>query len=294
MKNPGRLITAMVTPFNKKGEICKSRTSKLVKHLIDNKTDCILVSGTTGESPTLSDDEKVELLGYVKACVPTRYPVMFGAGTNSTKKSIELGKRAKTEGADFLLLVVPYYNKPTQEGMYRHFIEIVESVHMPAVVYNIPSRTGVNMNPETTVRLSEHELIIGIKEASGNLDTVSTIRALANPEFLIYSGDDSLTLPMLSIGANGVISVASHLVGKYLTEMIDSFFVGKVDDARRIHLELFPLFKGLFFITNPIAVKAALNLMGVDVGGLRPPLYESDDVKEKLVPILAQYGLVSL
>ena len=294
MKNPGRLITAMVTPFNKKGEVCKSRTSKLVKHLIDNKTDCILVSGTTGESPTLSDDEKLELLGYAKACVPTRYPVMFGAGTNSTKKSIELGKKAKSEGADFLLLVVPYYNKPTQEGMYRHFIEIVESVHMPSVVYNIPSRTGVNMNPETTVRLSEHELIIGIKEASGSLDTVSTIRALANPEFLIYSGDDSLTLPMLSIGANGVISVASHLVGNYLTEMIDSFFIGKVDDARRIHLELFPLFKGLFFITNPIAVKAALNLMGVDVGGLRPPLYESDDVKEKLVPILAQYGLVSL
>jgi 4-hydroxy-tetrahydrodipicolinate synthase len=293
MKNPGRIVTAMVTPFDGRGRLSKSRTRKLVDFLLENKTDCILVSGTTGESPTLSDDEKLELLGWVREFVPGDYPIMFGAGTNSTSKSIELSKKAKSAGADFLLLVVPYYNKPTQDGIYRHFMEVVESVHMKSVVYNIPSRTGVNMNPETVLELAEHDLIIGIKEASGNLDAVSTIRAVARLDFLIYSGDDSLTLPMLSVGADGVISVASHLVGKMISEMIESYFDGRIEDAKRIHLELFPLFKGLFYISNPIPVKTALNLMGIEVGGTRPPLYKSDDASEKLAPILAQYGLIS-
>lgn len=293
MKNPGRIITAMVTPFDKKGNLDKSATKKLVKHLLSNKTDCILVSGTTGESPTLSDEEKIELLGWVKESVPDKYPVMFGAGTNSTSKSIELAKKAKSSGADFLLLVVPYYNKPTQECMYRHFIEIVDSVRMPSVVYNVPSRTGVTMSPETTIKLSENKWIIGTKEASGSLDAVSAIRAVARPDFLILSGDDSLTLPMLSVGADGVISVASHLVGRLLSEMIDNYFSGEIEDAKRIHLELFPLFKALFYTTSPIPVKAALNLMGLNVGALRPPLYECDNASDKLMPILAQYGLVS-
>ena len=294
MKNIGQIVTAMVTPFDDKGNLSKPRTKKLVSHLVDNGTDCILVSGTTGESPTLSDDEKLELLSWVREFTLTGFPVMFGAGTNSTSKSIDLGRKAKGAGADFLLLVVPYYNKPPQDGIYRHFIEIVESVELPSIIYNIPSRTGVNLTPETTLKLSEHDLIVGIKEASGNLDAVSAIRAVAKSDFLIYSGDDSLTLPMLSVGADGVISVASHLAGRMLKEMIEHYFAGRTMNAREIHLELFPLFKGLFYTTNPIPIKEALNIAGIKVGSVRLPLYESADAREKLVPILAQYGLLPL
>ena len=292
MKNPGRIVTAMVTPFDDKGKLSKPRTKKLVTYLVDNFSDSILVAGTTGESPTLSDEEKLELLTWVKEFTPPTYPIIFGAGTNSTAKSIELGKKAKDTGADFLLLVVPYYNKPPQEGIYRHFIEIVESVKLPSIIYNIPSRTGVNLTPETTLRIAEHKLIIGIKEASGSLDAVSAIRAVAKPDFLIYCGDDSLTLPMLSVGADGVISVASHLVGRMIKEMIEHYLAGRIMESREIHLELFPLFKGLFYTTNPIPIKEALSIAGIKVGPVRLPLYENIDAREKLAPILAQYGFL--
>lgn len=293
MVNPGQLITAMVTPFDGNGSLSKERTEKLVSHLVDNGTDCILVSGTTGESPTLSDDEKIELLGWVKAFVPDGFPVMFGGGTNSTAKSIELSEKAREKGADILLLVVPYYNKPPQEGMFQHFTRIVDEVKLPAVLYNIPSRTGVNMSVETVARLAENEHIIGIKEASSSLDTASEIRLSTGSDFLIYSGDDSLTLPLLSVGGDGVISVASHLVGKQISEMIDLFKKGKVEDARKIHIELFPLIKGLFMMTNPIPVKEALNLIGVKVGGVRLPLIECDgECRKVLTELLRQFDLM--
>ncbi len=293
MINPGQLITAMVTPFDGNGDISKKRTEKLVSHLVENGTDCILVSGTTGETPTLSDNEKLDLLGWVKEFVPDGFPVMFGAGTNSTAKSIELSEQAKEKGADVLLLVVPYYNKPPQEGMFQHFTQIVDAVKLPSILYNIPSRTGVNMSVETVARLAENEHIIGIKEASGSLDAASEIRLLTGTDFLIYSGDDSLTLPLMSVGGDGVISVASHLVGRQISEMIDLFKKGKTEAARKIHIELFPLFKGLFMMSNPIPVKEALNLIGVKVGGVRLPLIECDGESRKVLSeLLRQFDLM--
>jgi len=293
MVNPGQLITAMVTPFDDNGSLSKERTEKLVSHLVENGTNCILVSGTTGETPTLSDNEKLDLLGWVKEFVPDGFPVMFGAGTNSTAKSIELSEKAKDKGADILLLVVPYYNKPPQEGMFQHFTQIADAVKLPAILYNIPSRTGVNMSVKTVARLAENEHIIGIKEASGSLDAASEIRLSTGSDFLIYSGDDSLTLPLLSVGGDGVISVASHLAGIQISEMIDVFKKGKIEDARKIHIRLFPLIKGLFMMSNPIPVKEALNLIGVKVGGVRLPLIECDDESRKVLSeLLRQFDLM--
>jgi 4-hydroxy-tetrahydrodipicolinate synthase len=287
MINPGRMITAMVTPFDDRAQLSEESTKRLVKHLVETGSDCILVSGTTGESPSLYDDEKLKLLKWVKSSVPGNFPVMFGAGTNSTDKSIDLGLKAKDAGADILLLVVPYYNKPPQEGIYGHFSLIADSVQLPCILYNIPSRTGVNMTTDTVLQLTENEFIIGIKEASGNIDAVTELRINAPDGFLIYSGDDSLTLPVLAAGGDGVISVASHIVGKKLKEMIAAFFSGDIARAQKIHLELYPIFKGLFLTTNPIPVKEALNQMGFDVGSVRPPLVECDnETRKKLTEIL--------
>lgn len=293
MANPGRLITAMVSPFNGSGELSKERTRKLVSHLVETKTDCILVSGTTGESPTLDDNEKLQLLSWVKEFVPNDFPVMFGAGTNSTAKSCELAQKAKNTGADILLLVVPYYNKPQQEGMYQHFTQIVDTVNLPAILYNIPSRTGVNMNVDTVVRLAENINIIGIKEASGSLDMASEIRMSTPDDFLIYSGDDSLTLPIMSVGGNGVISVASHLVGTKISEMMDLFQKGEFEKATKIHLELYPLIKSLFIAPNPVPVKEALNLAGIDVGSVRLPLAGCDETTRSILSeLLMQFKLM--
>ena len=293
MVDIGRVVTAMVTPFDDNGNLSKERTEKLVEHLCGNGTDCILVSGTTGEAPTLSENEKFELLSWVREFVPDGYPVMFGAGTNSTSKSIELGKKAKDIGADVLLLVVPYYNKPPQAGMLAHFSSIVEQVELPSVLYNIPSRTGINMDVDTVVKLAENSFIIGIKEASGSLDAASEIRSRTNNDFLIYSGDDSLTLPLLSVGGDGVISVASHLVGKRIAMMIEYYIDGEPKKAEAIHIELLPLFKGLFFMSNPIPVKEALNLIGVNVGSVRLPLVEcTEENKIILVELLKKFDLV--
>ena len=293
MVNPGQLITAMVTPFDEGGNLSKELTEKLVTHLVNTGSDCILISGTTGESPTLTDDEKIKLLSWARACAPPGYPIMFGAGTNCTAKSITLAKRAIEEGADILLLVVPYYNKPPQEGIYKHFTAIAQISEMPCILYNIPSRTGINMDTDTVRRLAQNEYIIGIKEASGNLDAAGIIRSYVPDDFLIYSGDDSLTLPMLSVGGNGVISVASHLVGNRIKAMIENYFLGNVDKARAEHIELMPLFKGLFFTTNPIPVKEALNQVGITVGGVRPPLIGCNEKGVEAVSVLMkQYELV--
>jgi 4-hydroxy-tetrahydrodipicolinate synthase len=292
MKNPGRLVTAMVTPFDDRGELSAERTKVLVRHLLKTGTECILVCGTTGESPALTDDEKLKLLSWVRESVPAGYPVMFGAGTNCTAKSIELGIKAKDNGADILLLVVPYYNKPPQEGIFRHFSEIANTVKLPSILYNVPSRTGINMDTDTVRRLSQNKYIIGIKEASGSLDTCSVIRVYTDEKFLIYSGDDSLTLPILSVGGAGVISVASHVAGKRIGKMMEAHFKGDVDKARKIHIELMPLFKGLFFTTNPIPVKEALNQMGIKVGGVRPPLIGCNKAGVDTISVLLnQYRL---
>lgn len=268
----GSVITAMVTPMREDGALDLAKAEQLARHLADNGTDTVLVCGTTGESPTLSDDEKVALMRAVVKAVEGRAKVMAGTGSNDTRHSIELSQRAQEAGVDSLLLVVPYYNKPPQQAMYEHFKAIAESVDLPCMIYNIPGRTGVNLLPETLARLSQVPGIAAVKESSGNLDQVSDICRAVAEGFAVYSGDDSLTLPILSVGGVGVVSVASHLAGPQIKQMTEDFRAGRVKDAAAMHHRLAPLFKALFVTTNPIPVKWAMSLIGIDCGPTRPPL----------------------
>lgn len=272
----GKVITAMVTPFDQGLEVDFEAFDHLIEYLLKNGTDTLLVSGTTGESPTLSDEEKLALFKRAKITAKDRAKVIAGTGSNCTRHSIELSQKAEKLGVDGLLLVAPYYNKPTQEGLYQHFKAIAQSVDIPVMVYNVPSRTSINIEPETLARLSEVQNIVAVKDAGGNLDKTGRLRILA-PKLLVYSGDDSLTLPMLALGAKGVVSVASHIVGQDIKQMIDSFEKGDISRAEQLHLKLLDIFNGLFMITNPIPVKTALNMMGIPVGGLRLPLVDADE-----------------
>lgn len=270
----GRVLTAMITPFKEDGSVNYSIAEELAAHLVQHGTDTLVVCGTTGESPTLSWDEEYELFRVVQK-VAGKAKVMAGTGSNSTHEAISATQKADKLGLDGTLQVVPYYNKPPQAGLYQHFRQIAEATpDLPIMLYNIPGRTGQNLLPETIARLAEIPNIVAVKEASGNLDQVSQIRRSTAPEFTIYSGDDSLTLPMLAVGAKGVVSVASHLVGDQLQQMIQAFEQGQVQTATHIHLSLFPLFKALFTTTNPIPLKAALRLKGWQVGSTRLPLVE--------------------
>ena len=283
----GRVITAMVTPFKADGSVDYAIAEKLAAHLADNGSDALVVCGTTGESPTLSWDEEYQLFQVVIQAVAGKALVIAGTGSNSTTEAIAASKKAAKIGVHGSLQVVPYYNKPPQAGLYQHFHAIAQACpDLPLVLYNIPGRTGQNMLPETVARLAEVENIVGIKEATGNLDQASEIRRLTPSEFHIYSGDDSLTLPLLAVGGKGVISVASHLVGNQLQQMIRAFETGNNQVATQIHLKLFPLFKSLFITTNPIPLKAALRLTGWDVGSTRLPLCEDEDwMSQKLKAI---------
>ena len=290
----GRAITAMITPFKEDGSVNYAVAEKLAAYLAENGSDGIVVCGTTGESPSLTWDEEYELFQVVKNAVNGKALVIAGTGSNSTTEAIAATQKAAKIGLDGSLQVVPYYNKPPQEGLYRHFQAIAKSSpDMPIMLYNIPGRTGQNLLPETVARLAEIPNIVAIKEASGNLDQASQIRCLTPPDFQIYSGDDSLTLPLLSIGATGVVSVASHLVGKQLQTMIQYFEAGKIKAATQIHLQLFPLFKALFATTNPIPVKAALKLQGWDVGSTRSPLCDpTDEITQNLKNVLEKLSLL--
>jgi 4-hydroxy-tetrahydrodipicolinate synthase len=269
----GRVITAMVTPFDREGNVNYAIAEKLADYLVNHGSDGLVVCGTTGESPTLSWKEEYELFRVVKNAVGARAKVIAGTGSNCTAEAIEATQEAAQLGLDGTLQVVPYYNKPPQAGLYEHFKAIAEANRdLPMMLYNIPGRTGQNMTPETIARLAEIANIVAVKEASGNLEAACKIRSLTDADFAIYSGDDFLTLPLLTCGAIGVVSVASHLVGEQIQTMIRSFTEGKTQEAIAMNLRLFPLFKGLFVDTNPIPVKAALNLQGWDVGGLRLPL----------------------
>ncbi len=269
----GRVMTAMIVPFAEDGTVAYGTVEKLADYLVTHGTDTVLVCGTTGESPTLTWDEEFELFKVVKQTVGDRAKVIAGTGSNSTHEAIAATQQAADLGLDGTLQVVPYYNKPPQEGLIAHFQAIAAATpDLPIILYNIPGRTGQNMAPETVATLSEVPNIVGVKAASGSLEQVSQMRRLTRPEFVIYSGDDSLTLPMLALGAKGVISVASHLVGDRLQQMIQAFESGQNQTALEIHLELLPLFKGLFVTTNPIPVKAALELQGWAVGATRLPL----------------------
>lgn len=282
MVNFGRVLTALITPFTEDGRVNYEVAEKLAAHLADNGTDTFVVCGTTGESPTLTWDEEYELFRVVQQAVAGKAKVIAGTGSNSTHEAIAATQKAAKLGLDGSLQVVPYYNKPPQEGLYQHFKAIAESTpEMPLMLYNIPGRTGQSLLPETVIRLAEIPNIVAIKEASGTLDQASQIRQGTDPDFLIYSGDDSLTLPLLAVGGFGVVSVASHLVGNRLQAMIQAFEAGQVRAATNLHLELFPLFKALFVTTNPIPIKAALHLQGWQVGTTRLPLV--DDL-ERILP----------
>jgi 4-hydroxy-tetrahydrodipicolinate synthase len=273
----GRVLTAMLTPFDQAGQVNYAETERLAAHLVANGTDTIVVCGTTGESPTLTWDEEFSLFKVVKSAVAGKAKVMAGTGSNSTSEAISATQKAAALGLDGSLQVVPYYNKPPQAGLYQHFKAIAEASDMPIMLYNVPGRTSQNLLPETVAELALVPNIVAIKEASGDLDQVSHIRRLTPPDFGLYSGDDSLTLPMLAVGACGVVSVASHLVGNDLQQMIQLFEQGQVKKACEIHLKLLTLCKSLFITTNPIPLKAAMKLSGWDVGGCRSPLCEAPD-----------------
>ncbi len=276
MKYP-KIITAMVTPMTQNLEIDFTATQKLVNHLIATGTDGILVCGTTGESPTLSEREKIDLLRCVQETAQNRVPVIMGIGSNCTNGTIDFLKKINECKPDMILSVVPYYNKPSQEGIYQHFSAVANATDCPIILYNIPGRTGINMAPATVSRLAnEFKNIVAIKQSCPDMDAVSTLKQLCPNDFIIYSGDDSLTLPMLSLGASGVVSVASHIAGKQIHTMIDAFTNGDNKTAQETHLALFPIFKGLFMAPNPTPVKKALVINGV---------IPTDTVRLPLVPI---------
>ncbi len=288
----GKVLTAMVTPFNQQGEVDYQAAKELALRLVENGSDGLVISGTTGESPTLTTEEKLALYTTVVEAVGGKATVIAGTGSNDTKKSVELTKEAERTGVDGILAVAPYYNKPPQEGIFRHFKTIAESTALPVMVYNIPGRTGINITPSTMRRLAEVKNIVALKESAGDLNQAAEMVRVLPKDFLVYSGDDSLTLPMLSVGATGVVSVASHLVGRRMKTMIDEYCQGDVAKAAEIHNELLPLFKVLFITTNPIMVKAALNLLGIEVGTTRLPLVEPDESElDKLKDVLRQIGL---
>ncbi|MED5101908.1 4-hydroxy-tetrahydrodipicolinate synthase [Niallia circulans] len=268
----GRVSTAMITPFDAKGHIDFPKTTQLINHLLENGTDSLVVAGTTGESPTLSKQEKIALFKHVVKVVEKRVPIIAGTGSYNTYESIELTKQAELAGVDAVMVVGPYYNKPNQEGLYQHIKAVAESTKLPVMIYNIPGRSVVNIEPETIIRLSEIDNIVAVKEASGNLNNITKIIASTPADFNVYSGDDSLTLPILSVGGTGVISVASHIIGKEMKKMVTSFLDGKVEEASKMHQQLLPLMLVLFKAPNPVPVKTALQLKGFDVGSVRLPL----------------------
>jgi 4-hydroxy-tetrahydrodipicolinate synthase len=285
-KELGRLITAMVTPFDSHGAVDYEQARKLAKALIDSGSDGIVVVGTTGESPTVTWEEEHRLFREIESVIGKSGTVIAGTGSNSTEEARENTIRAQEWGVDACLLVVPYYNKPTQEGLYQHFKTIAESTALPCILYNVPSRTVTSLASDTVIRLSKIKNIVGLKEASGDMDhTARVIRGVGEirDDFVVWSGNDGDTLPMMAIGAYGVISVASHLVGKQIKEMIESFATGNTTRAAEIHRDLVPLFKDLFIISNPIPVKYALNHVGFRVGGLRLPLTEADEKTASII-----------
>ena len=284
----GRILTAMITPFKENGSVDYELAIKLSNYLCENGSDGIVLCGTTGESPTLSWSEQHDLFVAVKGSLNSGSKIIVGTGSNCTSEAIEATKKAYEFGADGALVVVPYYNKPPQEGLFNHFSSIATAAKdLPLMLYNIPGRTGCNLLPNTVKKLMNFSNILSIKAASGRIEEVTELRSVCGPKLSVYSGDDSLLLPMLSVGAVGVVSVASHLVGLQLKKMIELFYEGEVLSALLIHERLQPLFKSLFMTTNPIPIKAALELSGWNVGNPRSPLSPLPlDMKKQLSIIL--------
>jgi 4-hydroxy-tetrahydrodipicolinate synthase len=283
----GKVATAMVTPFDHKGNIDFEKTTQLINYLISNGSDALVIAGTTGESPTLSTEEKLALFRHSVKVVDGRVPVVAGTGSNNTYASIELTKKAEEIGVDAIMIVAPYYNKPNQEGLYQHFKTIAESTELPVMLYNIPGRSVINMSVDTIVRLAELPNVVALKDASGDLDAMTAIIAQTSDDFALYSGDDGLTLPVLAIGGTGIISVASHVIGNEMQEMVKLYESGNPKEAAKIHQRIVPVMKSLFAAPSPTPVKTALQLKGLDVGSVRLPLVPlTEEERQTLVSTL--------
>ena len=269
----GRLLTAMATPFDPELELDLRKAKALALQLVEDASDGIVVAGTTGESPTLSEREKLDLCGAVVDAVGDRADVWANTGNYDTRASVALSRQAEKIGVHGVMLIVPYYNKPSQEGLYRHFRAVADAIQLPVMLYNVPSRTAQNMTAETVLHLQQDcPNIVAVKEASGNFEQAAEIVAGSRQGFALYSGDDKSTLPLLAIGGDGVVSVASHLVGPRIRRMLDAFLTGQVRVAQELHHALLPLFTGLFITSNPVPLKWAMKAVGRDIGGVRPPL----------------------
>jgi len=285
-------IVAIVTPI-KNGQVDKESYKKLVDFHLKNGTDGIVTCGCTGEPATLSMEEHKQLIKFTVDIVDKKIPVIAGTGSNNTKESLELTSFAKEVGCDGCLLITPYYNKPTQKGLYLHYKTIAESVDIPIILYNVPSRTGISISPETVAELSKIKNIVGIKEASGNFDQIYKIISLVDKDFVVLSGDDALTLPIIAVGGKGVVSVAANIVPKEVADMVKYALNGQMKKAREIHYKLYPIFKVLFIETNPIPVKTSLSLMGMIKQEWRLPLTPpSDENFQKIKETLKKYGVI--
>lgn len=297
MKNPyfGRLLTAMVTPFNADGSVNYEKAADLAEWLINNGSDGLVVAGSTGEAATMSAEEKLKLFRVVVNRINKRVPVIAGTGSNNTADSVKMTKMAEAMGVDGALIVGPYYNKPTQEGFYQHFAAVAQSTGLPIIVYNVPGRTASNISPAIVVRLAaDFENIVAIKEAAGNVAQVAELYSVLPEEFTIYSGDDGLILPFMSVGATGLISVLSNIGGGILQDVMQAYEDGRVREAAKLNARMVPLANAMFIETNPIPVKAAVTLVtGIDAGQPRLPLTPMEPAnKAKMVAVLQEYGLV--
>lgn len=292
MAELGRLITAMITPFDDDGKVDYEQAKRLANALLDSGSDGLVVTGTTGEGPTLSAEEKISLYAEVKAAIGDRGAVIAGTTDNDTAKSIELSIEAASVGADALLLTVPAYNKPPQEGLYKHFKAIAESTSLPCVLYNVTSRTSLNMTHETTIRLSDIDNIVGIKEAGSDMDQIARIIEGAQQDFLVWSGNDNETFYIMGMGGYGVVSVASHLIGSQIKQMMGLLLEGDVERAAAEHRRLLPLFKVLFVESNPIPVKYAVNSLGFNAGEPRLPLVPPQEkTVAEVAKVMANYHM---
>lgn len=292
--NLGSIVTAMITPFDEDGALDTRESARIASWLVDRGNDGLVVAGSTGEGQTLSREERTALFASVKEAVAGRAAVIANAGSNDTRDSVSCVQEAERAGADAILAVVPYYNKPTQRGMFAHFSAIAQATDLPVVIYNIPGRTGANMLPGTLLDLADaHSNIAGVKESSGDLMQIGTILADRKPGFIVYSGDDHLFLPCLAMGADGIVGVASHLCSPQYRSLLEAYRYGNVTEAARIHLSLLPLIQALFATTNPIAVKWAMNQIGFKTGECRLPLDTIPDaVAQRLRPLLEAYRMV--
>ena len=286
----GRLFTAMITPFDEEGKVDYGQARKLAKGLVNSGSDGLVIGGTTGEAPSMSDEEKLRLFSEVKDEVGDSAAVVAGTTDNDHRKSVALSKEAEKVGVDGLLMTVPAYNKPPQEGLYQHFKAIAEATSLPGLLYNVPSRTSLNMTAETTLRLAEIDNIVGVKEASSDADQITTIIDKAPPGFRVWSGNDNETFSIMCVGGYGIVSVASNIIGNQIKAMMGMILEGDIESAAAEHRRMLPIFKALFWVTNPVPIKYAVNRAGFNAGDPRLPMWGPDDAfKAKFDPLMDQY-----